>query len=85
MEQIIHDKCGLPVELCECPDAEVRYCPDHDRFVKWPKIPIIRECPICEYQFQSLMPVVPDGLVTVQIKCQSCGWMREFRKPKEGE
>ncbi len=22
--QIIHDHCGLPVELCECPDAEVR-------------------------------------------------------------
>jgi hypothetical protein len=31
---IIHDGCGLPVELCECPDAEVRYDPVMDMFVE---------------------------------------------------
>jgi len=30
---IIHDKCGLPVELCECSDAEVVYDPELDCFV----------------------------------------------------
>ena len=29
---IIHDTCGLPVELCECPDATVRYDSDNDVF-----------------------------------------------------
>ena len=32
-ELIIHDKCGLPVELCECPDAEVRYDKERGVFV----------------------------------------------------
>lgn len=26
-------KCGLPIELCECPDAKVRYDWETDRFV----------------------------------------------------
>lgn len=26
--QIIHDRCGLPVEFCECLDAELRYIGD---------------------------------------------------------
>jgi hypothetical protein len=30
---IIHDKCGLPVELCECPDAEVKYDYETDKFI----------------------------------------------------
>lgn len=30
---IIHDKCGLPVELCECPDAPVVYDSEKDIFV----------------------------------------------------
>ena len=29
---IIHDKCGLPVELCDCPDATVKYNWDKDVF-----------------------------------------------------
>ena len=29
---IVHDKCGLPVELCECPDAPVKYNWDTDMF-----------------------------------------------------
>ena len=29
---IVHNKCGLPVELCDCPDAEVRYDYDNDKF-----------------------------------------------------
>ena len=30
---IIHDKCGLPVELCTCPDARVVYDDELDAFV----------------------------------------------------
>jgi len=22
---IIHNKCGLPIEFCECPDATIKY------------------------------------------------------------
>ena len=29
---IIHDKCGLPVEMCECSDAPVKYNSGTDRF-----------------------------------------------------
>ena len=31
--EIIHNKCGLPVELCECPDAAVIYDWETDMFV----------------------------------------------------
>ena len=31
---IIHDGCGLPVELCECADAPVRYDFESDAFVE---------------------------------------------------
>ncbi len=31
-KMIIHDKCGLPVELCECPDAPVKYNSKTDKF-----------------------------------------------------
>ena len=34
MEQIIHNKCGLPVELCTCPDADVKYDWEKDIFIK---------------------------------------------------
>ena len=30
--QIIHNKCGLPIELCECEDAEIKYNWDKDCF-----------------------------------------------------
>ena len=33
---IIHDKCGLPVELCVCPDVPVKYDRSIDRFVEQP-------------------------------------------------
>jgi len=29
---IIHDPCGLPIEFCECPDAELKYDWDTDTF-----------------------------------------------------
>ena len=32
-ELIIHNICGLPVELCECPDVEVKYDWDKDVFI----------------------------------------------------
>ena len=32
-ELIIHDACGLPVELCTCFDAPVKYDSDLDRFI----------------------------------------------------
>lgn len=31
---VIHKKCGLPVELCECPDAPVKYDSDNDTFIE---------------------------------------------------
>ena len=30
---IIHNDCGLPVELCECPNASVVYDWELDKFV----------------------------------------------------
>ena len=30
--QIIHNKCGLPVELCECEDAEIVWNEDKKVF-----------------------------------------------------
>ena len=30
---IIHNKCGLPVELCVCPDARVKYDGITDTFI----------------------------------------------------
>lgn len=29
---IIHNTCGLPVELCDCPDAPVKYDFESDIF-----------------------------------------------------
>jgi len=29
---IIHTPCGLPIELCECPNAELKYNWDTDTF-----------------------------------------------------
>ncbi len=29
--QIIHNPCGLPVELCECPNAEIKYVGDYPK------------------------------------------------------
>jgi len=34
MELIIHNKCGLPVELCICPDAPVTYDWENDIFIE---------------------------------------------------
>ena len=31
-EQPIHTACGLPVELCTCPDAPIKYYSDTDMF-----------------------------------------------------
>jgi len=35
-KMIIHDGCGLPVELCECKDAPVRYNSETDTFDEKP-------------------------------------------------
>lgn len=32
--QIIHTPCGLPIELCECPDAELKHIGDLPKEVK---------------------------------------------------
>lgn len=37
---IIHNKCGLPVELCECTDSEVFYDSEEDVFVERKSPPI---------------------------------------------
>jgi len=34
MEMIIHEDCGLPVEFCDCADAEVYYDWVNDTFVR---------------------------------------------------
>ena len=31
---IIHEACGLPVELCECPGAQIIYNWEADEFVE---------------------------------------------------
>ncbi len=30
---LIHEKCGLPVEVCDCPDSPVFYDWENDVFV----------------------------------------------------
>ncbi len=32
-KQIIHSRCGLPAELCDCPDAEIVYDWDRDTWI----------------------------------------------------
>ncbi len=32
-ELLVHDKCGLPVELCTCPDARLVYDWENDVFI----------------------------------------------------
>lgn len=33
-QMIVHTPCGLPIELCECPDAKLRYDSELDAFVE---------------------------------------------------
>jgi len=33
-ELIIHKECGLPVELCTCKDAPIRYDWNNDKFTE---------------------------------------------------
>ncbi len=77
----IHTPCGLPAELCTCPDAPFRF--EDGRFVAQPplrpgEIFVSLESPGSEERARKLiadgMEVLEVTVETAEIECPVCGW-----------